>query len=116
MINASAESTYISRRPAWADEVLMDESAITYCWTAPTEAVDDPESDAVRKIAGEPCKAPVQITQEHYLDEDDQGIRITPGRSRIFLLDTNFDVENARKLAAAILECCDRLDVTEAGR
>ncbi len=32
------------------------------------------------------------------------------GPERIFLIDANFDVDNARKLAAAILECCDRID------
>ncbi len=38
------------------------------------------------------------------------GVLLSQGPERIFLLDENFDVENARKLAAAILECCDRLD------
>ncbi len=41
---------------------------------------------------------------------NDEGVVLDQGPERIFLIDANFDVENARKLAVAILESCDRIE------
>lgn len=106
MSNASGNASYISRRPAWADHVRIDGEAVDYTWTAPTvaEAID---SD------GEIGPALVDLTREDALYVNDVGVVLDPGVDRIFLLDTNFDVENARKLAIAINEACNRLQSAE---
>ncbi len=93
----------ISQRPAWADNVAIGEDAIDYTWTAPTvpQSIDQD---------GDLCPVRVDITREDMLYVNDEGVVLDPGLERIFLIDATFDVENARKLAAAILECCDRLD------
>ncbi len=103
MTTTENRAAYISRRPAWADRVTIGAEAIDYAWTAPTV----PQSI---EQGGELCPAPVDITREDMLYVNDVGVVLDEGPERIFLLDENFDVENARKLAAAILECCDRID------
>ncbi len=98
-----SDAAYISRRPAWADRVTIGAEAIDYAWTAPTV----PQSI---EPGGELCAAPVDITREDMLYVNDVGVVLDQGPERIFLIDTNLDVANARLLAAAILECCDRLE------
>lgn len=97
----------ISRRPVWADEVRIEAEAISYWWTAPTQAISiEPNGDE--------CSTLVELVREDMLYVNSDGVVIDPGPERIFLLDTNLDVENARKLAAAILECCHRIDAPAA--
>ena len=96
-------SPYISRRPAWAEHIEINAEAIDYTWAAMTvpQSIDH---------NGEMWIAPVQITREDTLYVNDEGVVLDQGPERIFLLDGKFDVENARKLAEAIFECCDRLE------
>ncbi len=103
MSTTENRAAYISRRPTWADEVRISQEAIDYTWSAPTvpDCIDP---------TGETCPIRVEITREDMLYINHAGVALDPGPERIFLIDANFDVENARKLAAAILECCDRLD------
>ncbi|GAA3172689.1 hypothetical protein GCM10010531_27750 [Blastococcus jejuensis] len=104
-VGTDTHAAYISRRPAWADRVTIGSEAIDYAWTAPTW----PESI---EPDGETCPVEVIITREDMLYVNDEGVVLDPGPERIFLLDTNLDVENARLLAQAILECCDRINST----
>lgn len=98
-------ATCISRRPSWADEVTIGGEAIDYRWTAPTI----PESI---EPYGDRCPAHVMVTREDMLYVNDEGVVLDQGPDRIFLIDANFDVKNARLLAAAIIECCDRIDAS----
>ncbi len=93
MAAVRTDAAYISRRPAWADRVTIGAEAIDYAWTAPT-VPQNIERD------GELCSAPVDITREDLLYVNDEGVVLDQGPERIFLLDTNLDVENARRLAA----------------
>ncbi len=94
---APERAKMISRRPAWADRVAIGEEAIDYTWTAPTV----PKSI---NRDGELCPVRVDITREDLLYVNDEGVVLDQGPERIFLIDASFDVENARKLAAAITE------------
>ena len=101
----------ISRRPTWADQTEVDAEAIIHRWEARTEAFGDPD------LEDEPSyPIRVEILQFDDLRVHDVGVAIAPGRPVIFLLDTNLDTANGRKLAAAILECCDRLDASAGAR
>jgi hypothetical protein len=101
-------ATYISRRPAWADETDIDSEAIVHRWTAPTVA-EAPDADI-----GEAFPIPVEIMQVDDLIVMGGGVTLHPGETTIFVLDTNIrDTVNARKLAAAILECCDRIEASD---
>ncbi len=93
----------ISRQPSWATETRIDPEVIVHWWTAPTIA-QSIESD------GEFAPVTVEAVREDMLYVNGHGVVLDPGPERIFLIDSNFDIENARKLAAAILECCDRID------
>lgn len=104
-VQTDTHAAYISRRPTWAEHAETGDGAIEYAWTAPTVAQSIDRD-------GEMCVAPVMITRYDMLYVNDEGVVLDPGPERIFLLDTNLDVENARKLAAAIVECCDRINST----
>jgi len=101
-MTTTENATYISHRPAWAGNVTISEEAIDYTWTAPTV----PESI---EPDGDRYPAPVMLTRDDMLYVNDTGVVVDPGEERIFLLDGTFDVVNARKLATAIRECCDRI-------
>jgi hypothetical protein len=96
----------INRRPAWAGQTRIEPEAIVHSWMSPT-VVKTIEHD------GELYIAPVELVREDMLYVNDQGVVLDPGPDRIFLLDTNLDVANARRLAAAIVECCDRIEAAE---
>lgn len=96
-------ATIISRFPSWSENVNIDAEAIDYTWTAPTV----PESI---EPDGERCPARVDLTREDMFYVALDGVVLDQGPERIFVLDTNFDIVNARRLAAAILECCDRIE------
>lgn len=98
-------SPYISRRPAWADRVTIGSEAIDYSWTAPTVP-------GVIETDGGTYPVQVMITREDMLYVNEEGVVLDPGPERIFLVDATFTIENARKLAAAIVECCDRINST----
>lgn len=107
--NVGHTAPIISRRPAWADDVRISQEAIDYTWSAPTVPIAiEPD--------GSLCRALVDLVREDVLMVNSDGVAVDPGEERIFLLDTNFDLPNARLLAAAILECCNRLDTTAAQR
>jgi hypothetical protein len=101
--HSDERARYISRRPTWADEVRISQEAIDYTWRTPTvpECIEP---------SGEACPIRVEVTREDMLYVNDTGVVVDPGAERIFLLYAHFDVENARKLAAALTEACDRLD------
>lgn len=99
-------SPIISRRPRWAEVVNIGPETIDYTWTAPTSPV-------CIERQGEFSVVPVELTREDALYVNDEGVGLDQGPERIFLLDESFDVDNARKLAAAILECCDRIEGAE---
>ncbi len=93
----------ISRQPSWATETRIDPDAIVHWWTAPTIAQSIERDGAFAPAA-------VEAVREDMLYVNGHGVVLDPGPERIFLLDTDFDAANARLLAAAIVECCDRVD------
>lgn len=103
---------YISRRPAWADETRIEADSIVHGWTAPTVAcVLNPGHEEVGT-----SPAPVEIYRyDDMLVFPNGDVTIEEGPWRIMVLDETFeDTQEARKLAAAILECCDRIEATSA--
>ena len=98
---------YISRRPAWAETVAMGPDTIDYTWTAPTVA------DVIEPPDGELIPVEVQLFREDAFSVGDNGVLLDEGPERVFVLDARLDLQNARKLATAILECCDRYDSTD---
>ena len=106
-MTATETASIISRRPPWAERVAIGPEAIDYTWTAPT--VPASLEFTVDGDIG-PCGAPVDITRQDRFHVTEVGVALDEGPERIFLLDTTLDVKNARKLAAAILECCDRIE------
>ena len=100
----------ISPRPAWADRTELHPDSIVHAWTAPTVAEGiEPGGDFVL--------IHVEVLQIDSLDVTDDGVVLDPGPGRIFLLDTGIaDTANARRLAAALLECCDRIDAAGGDR
>jgi hypothetical protein len=99
-------ATYISRRPAWADETRVDPEAILHTWRSPTVAMGADDHGG-----GKTYPIPVEILQYDDLTVFPSGVSVERGEPVIFLSDLFIqDTENGRKLAAAILEACDRLD------
>lgn len=94
-------ASYVSRRPSWAETTRIDPEAIIHGWTAPTTAVDQ---EGVSVI--------IELCREDGLFVHDEGVFFDPGETRILLLDTWLDVDNARLLAKGILECCNRFEDT----
>ena len=97
-------------RPAWADETQLEASTIDYTWTAPTVA------EGIEPDGGEFVPIRVELNQPNDLRVTEKGVILDPGVTRVFLLDTRFDSANARLLAQAIVECCDRLDAAGGDR
>jgi hypothetical protein len=101
-------------RPAWAEESRIDRDVINFgdvclrhTWTAPTHGE--------AWCGGERGPVHVDIQQLHVLaDDEGEGVTVTPEKAPVVYLswfDGHFDsTEEARKVAAAILACCDRLD------
>jgi hypothetical protein len=102
--NHSGAAAYISRRPAWAARTRVDADSIIHTWASGVE-VDDMDEET-----GSPGRVDVEIFQVDTLHVDDEGVVLAPGEPRIFVLDTWFDIDNARKLAMALNECCDRYE------
>lgn len=98
-------AAYISRRPSWADRTTMGAEVITYTWTAPTVAECLGETDLV------PYPVKVEVIQEEDLYVNQDGVVLDRGPMRIIVSDLSIDdTVNGRKLAAALIECCDRID------
>lgn len=100
----SGTAAYISRRPAWAATTRVDSEAIIHTWTSGVDVEDIDEETGSRGPVG------VELFQVDTLHVDDEGVVLDPGEPRIFLLDSWFDIDNARKLATALRECCDRCE------
>jgi hypothetical protein len=102
--NQSGTAAYISRRPAWAARTRVDSDSIIHTWASGVEVEDIDEE------TGSPGPVGVEIFQVDTLHVDDEGVVLDPGEPRIFVLDSWFDIDNARKLATALHECCDRYE------
>lgn len=100
----SGTAAYISRRPAWAARTRVDSESIIHTWASGV-TVDDVDEET-----GSPRPVGVELFQVDTLHVDDEGVVLDPGEPRIFLLDHWFDMDNARTLATAVLECCDRYE------
>jgi hypothetical protein len=99
--HSSDSAAYISRRPEWATTTRIESEAITHSFTAPTVASTiEPDGRAVR--------APVEMYREDSLLAYPAGIALDVGPERVMVLDEVLDLENARLLAQAILQCCNR--------
>jgi hypothetical protein len=95
----------ISRRPTWAGETRIEPDCIVHSWTAPTVAMVSESAEETLS------RAPVELYREDSLLVYPDGVALDPGPWRIFLLDTLIeDTVNARRLATALLECCDRIE------
>ena len=110
MINRTDIAPLISPRPAWADSTTIAlDGAVVHNWTAPTVAEGiQPDGEFV------PVRP--ELDQPNDLRVTDRGVILDPGEARVFLFDIRFDVANARLLAQAIVECCDRLDAAGGDR
>lgn len=95
---------YVSRRPSWATR-----RASTPRLSCTRGRRRRSQGCATRN--GQAYPVPVKIVQEDMLYENEDGVVLDSGTTVIFTNDINFtSVVEARKYAAAILECCDRLD------
>ena len=101
--------------PAWAEDSRLfpdtdDLHGVAHSWTSPRLA------EVI--VPGEPGRVRVsaEIYQRDDLELSAAGVWLTRGLPYIFLhpLDVSFDVEQARLLAAALIECCDRIDGAQA--
>lgn len=109
--DAAEARTPVSRRPAWAEETQIDPEAIVHYWRSPILARGADTED------GETYPIPVEIVVDDGLFVTPDGVFLERGAPRIFLSDTYIrDTENGRLLAAAIIECCDRIDAAQAGQ
>ncbi len=97
--------TTISRRPEWAAETTVEsDGSITHRWTAPTVA-ELQEGDRI------PYNARVELLRIDDLFVFDGGVAVNTGEPAIFFSDLSItDTAQGRRLAAAIVEACDRLD------
>jgi hypothetical protein len=99
-------------RPTWATNSEITHSSITAGDTVVHHSWSSPSVGQVWS-SGERGPAEVEIVQADVLQSTDAGIVAATESVIIHLswVDAQFDnTIEARKMAAAILECCDRLD------
>lgn len=107
--SSSAPSTRSNRGAPWPPATTSSPSftAAAPCWPPSSPGYEE------RETCRRTYPIPVEIVEDDDLFVMPDRVTVDRGQPVIFLLDTGIrGTAEARKLAAAILECCDRIDAT----
>ena len=98
-------STYISRRPSWADETRIESEGVLHMWKAPTIA-----TGADVNLDGVEHPISVELMRDDALLSNSEGVYVDPGTT-VLVVDGTINIrspQEGRRLAQAISEACDR--------